>query len=78
MSLYFHFKAGLIEDCVSMYNGTSGEWNDVSCFQKLGGVVCKRNCTGTCGSTSIKTALITSPSDITDSKFLQFNRSKLQ
>uniref|UniRef100_A0A1I8BN06 C-type lectin domain-containing protein n=1 Tax=Meloidogyne hapla TaxID=6305 RepID=A0A1I8BN06_MELHA len=51
--------AGLIEDCISMYNGTSGEWNDISCFQKVGGVVCKRNCTGTCGSTPTKTALIT-------------------
>nr|CAD2176640.1 unnamed protein product [Meloidogyne enterolobii] len=68
--------AGLIEDCVSMYNGTSGEWNDVSCFQKLGGVVCKRNCTGTCGSTSIKTALLTSPSDITDTSCPSGNWTK--
>uniref|UniRef100_A0A915LDN1 C-type lectin domain-containing protein n=1 Tax=Meloidogyne javanica TaxID=6303 RepID=A0A915LDN1_MELJA len=68
--------AGLIEDCVSMYNATTGEWNDLSCFQKLGGVVCKRNCTGTCGSTSIKTALITSPSDITDTSCTSGNWTK--
>ncbi|CAK5040286.1 unnamed protein product [Meloidogyne enterolobii] len=68
--------AGLIEDCVSMYNATTGEWNDLSCFQKLGGVVCKRNCTGTCGSTSIKNALITSPSDITDTSCTSGNWTK--
>uniref|UniRef100_A0A914NRL0 C-type lectin domain-containing protein n=1 Tax=Meloidogyne incognita TaxID=6306 RepID=A0A914NRL0_MELIC len=67
---------GLIEDCVSMYNATSGEWNDLSCFQKLGGVVCKRNCTGTCGSSSIKAALITSPSDITDTSCTSGNWTK--
>nr|AVP26554.1 mucin-like protein-1 [Meloidogyne incognita] len=59
-----------------MYNATSGEWNDLSCFQKLGGVVCKRNCTGTCGSSSIKTALITSPSDITDTSCTSGNWTK--
>uniref|UniRef100_A0A1I8BP69 C-type lectin domain-containing protein n=1 Tax=Meloidogyne hapla TaxID=6305 RepID=A0A1I8BP69_MELHA len=51
--------AGLVEDCIAMFNASSGLWNDYSCFQKMGGVVCKRNCTGTCGSTPTKTALIT-------------------
>ncbi|KAL7070127.1 hypothetical protein ACQ4LE_010369 [Meloidogyne hapla] len=50
---------GLVEDCIAMFNASSGLWNDYSCFQKMGGVVCKRNCTGTCGSTPTKTALIT-------------------
>jgi len=36
-------------------------WNDMSCYQKLGGVVCKMNCsatktTKTCPSSSVVTA----------------------
>jgi len=43
------------EDCVSMYNATGGLWNDLSCYQKLGGVVCKKNCSATCTSSSATT-----------------------
>ncbi|KAF7635433.1 hypothetical protein Mgra_00005110, partial [Meloidogyne graminicola] len=57
--------AGNIEECVAMYNATSGEWNDMSCFQKLGGVVCKRNCSATCENSSPITA-VSAPSSITD------------
>uniref|UniRef100_A0A1I8B281 C-type lectin domain-containing protein n=1 Tax=Meloidogyne hapla TaxID=6305 RepID=A0A1I8B281_MELHA len=40
------FKEGFPEDCVCMYKGVDGNinWNDISCYHKLGGVICKRQC----------------------------------
>ncbi|KAF7636813.1 hypothetical protein Mgra_00003759 [Meloidogyne graminicola] len=40
-------RLGYPEDCTEMYLATHsgiGKWNDVSCHQKLGGVICKKRC----------------------------------
>ena len=36
-------------------DGSDSKWNDISCYHKLGGVICKRKCVGStngpnCGS----------------------------
>ncbi|CAK5092990.1 unnamed protein product [Meloidogyne enterolobii] len=50
---------GQQEACAAMYNGTSGEWNDIACFNKLGGVICKKNCSNACGVASTTTTQLT-------------------
>ena len=48
--LFFKFNlVGYPEDCTEIYIATPsglGKWNDVSCHQKLGGVICKKSCEG--------------------------------
>uniref|UniRef100_A0A915NKP8 C-type lectin domain-containing protein n=1 Tax=Meloidogyne floridensis TaxID=298350 RepID=A0A915NKP8_9BILA len=40
--------AGDLEYCTMFFNATTTlVWNDMSCYQKLGGVVCKMNCSAT-------------------------------
>uniref|UniRef100_A0A915P245 C-type lectin domain-containing protein n=1 Tax=Meloidogyne floridensis TaxID=298350 RepID=A0A915P245_9BILA len=41
-------QKGSPEDCVCMYKGADGNinWNDISCYHKLAGGICKRTCNG--------------------------------
>jgi len=40
------FKEGSPEDCVCMFKYDEVNWNDISCYHKLGGGICKRKCNG--------------------------------
>jgi hypothetical protein len=46
---------------------TSGLWNDISCYHKLGGVICKKNCANSCPTppTTTTTSTSTTPSTTT-------------
>nr|CAD2183715.1 unnamed protein product [Meloidogyne enterolobii] len=39
-------QKGSPEDCVCMFKYDSVNWNDISCYHKLGGGICKRKCNG--------------------------------
>jgi len=54
--------SGYTEDCVEI--STGGLWNDISCYHKLGGVICKKNCTNPCPSAAAPTTT-TSASKLT-------------
>uniref|UniRef100_A0A914KVV9 C-type lectin domain-containing protein n=1 Tax=Meloidogyne incognita TaxID=6306 RepID=A0A914KVV9_MELIC len=41
--------SGEIEGCTQMFlNDNDPQWNDISCYSLLGGVICKRNCSANC------------------------------
>uniref|UniRef100_A0A915P1L4 C-type lectin domain-containing protein n=1 Tax=Meloidogyne floridensis TaxID=298350 RepID=A0A915P1L4_9BILA len=49
-----------VEDCVEITNDNGVLWNDIGCYHKLGGVVCKKNCTNTCPPVTTQAPAVTS------------------
>ena len=42
-------------------NGTL--WNDIGCYHKLGGVICKKNCTDACPAVTTQEPVVTNTVD---------------
>ncbi|KAL7079976.1 hypothetical protein ACQ4LE_000042 [Meloidogyne hapla] len=55
--------SGNVEDCVEMTYDNGTLWNDIGCYHKLGGVICKKNCTDACPAVTTQEPVVTNTVD---------------
>uniref|UniRef100_A0A1I8BPP5 C-type lectin domain-containing protein n=1 Tax=Meloidogyne hapla TaxID=6305 RepID=A0A1I8BPP5_MELHA len=43
----------ILEDCTQMVESRRGGWNDIPCYYRIGGVICKRQCNSYCAAQDV-------------------------